>query len=87
MIDSIRREAEIIIRRAIDNDLSIEEACYFLSTLDNEICKDVCIAIHAVIHFITDTDIRQADHEYDKLLRDGLISSIKLLNGEQNRRG
>lgn len=79
MTDLIKQRMEELLQRALDDDLSIEEACGFLSMLDDKAEQKIHDAAHAVVHFVTDQDIRQADREYDRLQRQLLSANLESL--------
>lgn len=59
----------MLIERALNGALSVDEASRFLSGLTKDTDSIVSEAAHAVVHFVTDADIRRRDKEYDLLLR------------------
>ena len=74
MIDLTKQKTEEMIQRALNGDLSIEEASRFLSMLDDNTEQKLRDTAHAVVHFLTDQDIRKIDREYDRLQREYLNS-------------
>lgn len=79
MIDLAKQRVEQLIQRALNDDLPIEEAGEFLSRLNDYTDVKVRDAAHAVVHFLTDHDIRQTDREYDRLQRQILSESLEAL--------
>lgn len=58
-----------LIKMALSEILSLDDATGFLSSLDKRIDGTLLDAAHAVVHFVTDADIRKRDAMYDAVLR------------------
>ncbi|MDX1251052.1 MAG: hypothetical protein IDH49_02120 [Gammaproteobacteria bacterium] len=69
MIHDLYSEAIALIERALCATLTADEAGRFLSGLRSDADHIISEAAHAVVHFVTDADIRKRDKEYDILLR------------------
>lgn len=74
-----------LIHRTLCGDVSLDEASHFLSSLSKDTNSLVVYAAHAIVHFVTDQDLRNTDHRYDILLRDELNNFIKELEGHRGQ--
>lgn len=68
-----------LIGRALRDELEIEEASFFLSSLQRNVDSTLSDAVHAVVHFVIDTDLRARDKAYDAALRVELESYAEAL--------
>ncbi len=68
-----------LIEKALNGVLTVAEASCFLSSLKKDTNRIVCDAAHAVVHFLSDADIRLNDKEYDLILRTELEKYSKQL--------
>jgi hypothetical protein len=64
-----RKQLLEMLERALANSLGLPEATDFIASLDSEQDNTVALAAHALIHFVTDSDLRRRDSEYDQLMR------------------
>lgn len=69
MTHNLYSESLSLIERALNGTLEVDEACFFLSSLERSVDTVVSEAVHAIVHFVTDVDIRKSDKEYDFFLR------------------
>jgi hypothetical protein len=76
----MKNETINIIKRALRDDLSVDEAGRFLSGLRKDADLDVLRAAHAVVHFVTDSDLRLKDNEYDVMLKEQLEEWVRRLS-------
>lgn len=76
----MQQAIEALLGRALNDDLSMEEAIRFQAELDERSGPKVRALAHAIIHFIADLDIRQADAEYDRLQRETLKAHLRSLS-------
>ena len=68
-----------LIEKALRDELEIEEATHFLSALQRNVDSTLSEAVHAVVHFLTDSDLRSRDEAYDRALRTELESYAQTL--------
>ena len=68
-----------LLRRALDGELSLDDAGLFMSGISARDDELVQQAAHIVIHYLDDEDLREKDPEYDKLMRAELLSYVKQL--------
>lgn len=70
------QDAAEVLRRALADELTVDEASKLLSGLPQRTRRNVQDAIHAAVHFVSDADIRQSDAEYNRLQRASLIKRL-----------
>jgi hypothetical protein len=73
-----------LIVRALNDTLSIDEACVFLSSLNEQTDTEIKNIAHAVVHFLTDKDIRKYDQNYDQSQRVFLSNKLHSLHSISN---
>jgi len=78
-MSEVRAQTLDIVGRALRDEIEIEEASVFLSSLPRDIDLALSEAAHAVVHFVTDADLRARDKAYDAALRVELESHVETL--------
>jgi len=78
MTEPAQQAIEILLARALKDELPIEEAIRFQAELGRRTQKELSL-VHAIIHFISDLDIRRTDAEYDRLQREDLKAQLRSL--------
>jgi len=81
-METIRKTVTGFLQKALSDELDRSELDQFVSTMNADEDRLANDTLHALIHFVVDSDIRSADAEYDKVCRDKLrsyIDSFKVL--------
>ena len=76
---SHRQELLTLIEAALNGDATNDQALAFMGKVERGDSEDVQSAAHALIHFLDDHDIREADEIYDRLQRNGLQEWVRIL--------
>jgi hypothetical protein len=74
-----RKKVLNLLKKAISDELEREEIDKFVTDMTESKNKKINEAVHAIMHFVTDADIRSYDKEYDELCRDKLREYINYL--------
>lgn len=79
MIERLQGSLATLAEKAFDDDLSVEEASSFLSTIDASRFPKLAAVAHLVVHFVTDADVRAKDSEYDLAMRKEIRDMLRRL--------
>jgi hypothetical protein len=86
MTNDFQVAAELLIR-ALRDDVTLDEVVQFQANLPKQSNPELLYLIHAIIHFISDEDIRRSDSEYDKKQRASLQAQFQALQKSQKELG
>lgn len=79
-----RKRALEIVHLALSDSISLAEVTLEMSKLEAASDPLVAAAIHTVMHFLTDVDIRQSDKEYNAIARGQLVEMVMELQSGRN---
>lgn len=77
-------EVRSLLRRALEDTVSLDEASSFMSTLCGQEDEVVQWGAHFLIHFLDDADIRERDPAYDAYMRGEAHSLMKQLKARKD---
>lgn len=73
-----------LLRRALDDAVSLDEARSFMSTISRQDDQVVQWAAHFLIHYIDDADLKERDPGYDAYMRGEAHGLIKQLEARRD---
>ena len=77
---NVKEQTLELVGRALRDGISTEEASAFLSNLPRDVDSVLSEVAHAVLHFVTDADLRARDKAYDAALRAELEGCVETLS-------